>query len=235
MSYISCQNLTVGHDGVPAASGLAFSVSAGEFLCVVGENGSGKSTLLSTILRLRAPLSGQVVMGDRLKRNEIGYLPQHTAARRDFPATVREVVRSGCLNRCGLRPFYSGAEKRVAEENMERLGIAPLAGRCYRELSGGQQRRALLARALCAARKMLLLDEPTAGLDPEAAAELYSLAGGLSGGGLAVVMVSHDLGAAMERATHILQLGGGSALFFGTKAEYLLQIADYKLQIKKTE
>jgi zinc transport system ATP-binding protein len=221
MPYLTCKDLTVGHNGIPAASGLAFTVDAGDFLCIVGENGSGKSTLLRSVLGLMAPLSGQVAMGEGLRRGDIGYLPQQTAAQADFPASVREVVRSGCLNRCGLRPFYSGAEKRLAEENMGRLGIASLAGRCYRELSGGQQRRALLARALCAARKMLLLDEPAAGLDPDTTVSLYSLISELASGGLAVVMITHDLSAAVGRATHILRLSGGVARFFGTKADYI--------------
>ena len=221
MPQLICQNVTLGYEGKTVVSGLSFAVNAGDYLCVVGENGSGKSTLMKAILRLKAPMSGQILTGDGLEPREIGYLPQQTVAQKDFPASVREVVRSGCLNRSGLRPYYTHAEKRTAEDNMIKLGIAPLAKRCYRELSGGQQQRTLLARALCAARKILLLDEPAAGLDPKAAAEMYELIAELNHGGISIVMISHDMAASVKYASHILQIGNQSALFFGTKAEYL--------------
>ena len=218
MAYLTVQNLSVGYDGHPVAEGISFTVSAGDYLCVVGENGSGKSTLMKTLLRLQEPLSGQILPGDGLRRNEIGYLPQKTAVQRDFPASVREIVRSGCQGRCGLRPFYNREEKALAEEAMERMGIAPLAERCFRALSGGQQQRVLLARALCATRKLLLLDEPVAGLDPKATAELYELIASLNREGVAILMVSHDL-AAVDYASHILHIG--DRLFFGTREAYL--------------
>ena len=218
MAYLTVQNLSVGYDGHPVAEGISFTVSAGDYLCVVGENGSGKSTLMKTLLRLQEPLSGQILPGDGLRRNEIGYLPQKTAVQRDFPASVREIVRSGCQGRCGLRPFYNREENALAEEAMERMGIAPLAERCFRELSGGQQQRVLLARALCATRKLLLLDEPVAGLDPKATAELYELIASLNREGVAILMVSHDL-AAVDYASHILHIG--DRLFFGTREAYL--------------
>jgi len=221
MPQLTCSNLTLGYEGKTVLSGLSFVVNAGDYLCIVGENGSGKSTLMKTILRLKSPMSGQIIPGDGLEQNEIGYLPQHTVVQKDFPASVREVVRSGCLNRCGLRPFYSSSEKRMAEENMELLGIAPLAKRCYRELSGGQQQRTLLARALCATRKILLLDEPVAGLDPKATIEMYELIERLNKEGVTVVMVSHDIAAAVKYASHILHIGSQVAMFFGTKMDYL--------------
>jgi zinc transport system ATP-binding protein len=176
---------------------------------------------MKSILKLKAPLSGQIVTGDGLASKEIGYLPQQTAIQKDFPASVREVVRSGCLNRCGLRPFYSNAEKRMAEENMEKLGITSLAKRCYRELSGGQQQRALLARALCATGKILLLDEPVAGLDPKATVEMYDLIAKLNASGITIIMISHDIGASVKYASHILHIGNQTVLFFGTKVDYL--------------
>jgi zinc transport system ATP-binding protein len=221
MPQLICQNLTVGYEGKSVVSGLSFSVNAGDYLCIFGDNGSGKSTLMKTILRLKAPMLGQVTTGDGLMAEEIGYLPQQTAVQKDFPASVREVVRSGCLNRCGLRPFYNKAEKQMAEDNMEKLGIASLAKRCYRELSGGQQRRTLLARALCAARRILLLDEPAAGLDPKAATEMYELIAELNGGGITVLMISHDIAASVKHASHVLHIGGRQSFFFGTKTEYL--------------
>ena len=221
MSQLSCQNLILGYEGKIVISNLSFSVNAGDYLCIVGENGSGKSTLIKTILKLKMPMSGQIVAGDGLMQNEIGYLPQQTVVQQDFPASVREVVRSGCLNRCGLRPFYNKREKHMAEENMKKLDITPLAKRCYRELSGGQQQRALLARALCATRKILLLDEPAAGLDPKVTAELYDLIGKLNKEGITIIIISHDICASVKYASHILHIGAGEALFFGTKEEYL--------------
>jgi zinc transport system ATP-binding protein len=219
MPQLTCENLALGYEGKAVVSGISFTVNAGDYLCVIGENGSGKSTLMKTLLKLKTPMSGQIVKGDGLAPNEIGYLPQQTAVQKDFPASVREVVRSGFLNRCGLRPFYSQAEKKMADENMEKLGITPLAKRCYRELSGGQQQRALLARALCATRKILLLDEPAAGLDPAASADMYDLIAGLNAEGVSIIMISHDIEAAVKYASHILHIGRQP--FFGTKAEYL--------------
>jgi zinc transport system ATP-binding protein len=221
MPQLACQNLTLGYEGKTVVSGLSFAVNAGNYLCIVGENGSGKSTLMKTILKLKAPISGQITTGDGLEPKEIGYLPQQTVVQKDFPASVREVVRSGCLNRCGLRPFYSNSEKRMAENNMEKLGIASLAKRCYRELSGGQQQRALLARALCATHKMLLLDEPVAGLDPKATTEMYELIEKLNGSGITIIMISHDIAASVRYASHILHIGNQSVLFIGTKTDYL--------------
>ena len=221
MPQLSCQNLTIGYEGKTLISNLAFSVEAGDYLCIVGENGSGKSTLVRTILKLNAAIAGKVVTGDGLQPDEIGYLPQQTVVQKDFPASVREVVRSGCLNRCGLRPFYNKAEKQLAEENMEKLGIAELAKSCYRELSGGQQQRVLLARALCATRKILLLDEPAAGLDPKITAGLYELIGKLNEDGITIIIISHDINASVKYASHILHLGKGEALFSGTKEDYL--------------
>ena len=220
MAQLTCQNLTVGYDGRAVLQGLHFEVNAGNYLCIVGENGSGKSTLMKTILGLQAPISGTILTGDGLRKNEIGYLPQQTQVQRDFPASVREIVLSGCQGRCGLRPFYNRAEKRLAEQNIRKMQLDALAGRCYRELSGGQQQRVLLARALCATRKMLLLDEPVSGLDPKVTAELYGLIEQLNReDGITILMISHDIAAALRYASHILHIG--DAVFFGTKQAYL--------------
>ncbi|MCD7948093.1 MAG: ABC transporter ATP-binding protein [Oscillospiraceae bacterium] len=221
MAQLICRNLALGYEGKTIVSDLSFSIQAGNYLCIVGENGSGKSTLVKTLLRLMPAVSGEIETGDGLRQSEIGYLPQQTEVQKDFPASVREIVRSGCLNRSGLRPFYRKAEKRMADENMEKLGIAPLAGSCYRELSGGQQQRVLLARALCATRKLLLLDEPIAGLDPKAAADMYRLIETLNAEeGITIIMISHDIAAAVRYASHILHIGSHKPLFYGTKEAY---------------
>lgn len=219
MSQLICKDLSLGYDGKAIVKGLNFSVDAGAYLCVVGENGSGKSTLMRTLLGLQLPLRGEIITDDGLRPNEIGYLPQQTAAQKDFPASVWEVVLSGCQSGCGLRPFYNRAEKQLAAENMKKMGIEALAKRCYRELSGGQQQRVLLARALCATRRMLLLDEPVAGLDPKATAEMYRTIAALNREGITIIMISHDLSAAIAYASHVLHIG--KTLFFGSKQEYL--------------
>ncbi|MCR5388180.1 MAG: metal ABC transporter ATP-binding protein [Lachnospiraceae bacterium] len=219
MAFITAKDLALGYDGQVIIDNLNFTVNEGNYLCIVGENGSGKSTLMKTLLHLREPVGGEIIMGDGLKNNEIGYLPQQTIVQRDFPASVREIVLSGCQSRTGLRPFYNKEEKALALENMERMGIADLAGRCYRELSGGQQQRVLLARALCATRKVLLLDEPVAGLDPVVTAQMYELITELNKEGITIIMISHDIEAAFKYASHILHIG--DSIFFGTKKEYL--------------
>ena len=221
MALITCKDLTLGYESIPVARHLSFTVEEGDYLCILGENGSGKSTLMKTLLGLQAPLAGSVTYGGGLRQNQIGYLPQQTPLQRDFPASVQEVVLSGCLGRCGWRPFFSQEEKALAARNMERLGITGLARRCYRELSGGQQQRVLLARALCATQKLLLLDEPAAGLDPKVTAGLYDLIAGLNRkDGITILMISHDMAAAARYASRILHLGEGQTLFFGTAAEY---------------
>lgn len=220
MAQLTCQNLCVGYDGKSVLQDLNFEVFAGDYLYIVGENGSGKSTLMKTILGLQTPISGRILTGDGLRKNEIGYLPQQTVVQKDFPASVREIVLSGCQGRCGSRSFYNKEEKQLAEAAMDKMQITQLAKRCYRELSGGQQQRVLLARALCATQKMLLLDEPVSGLDPKVTAELYALIEKLNReDGITVIMISHDMAAAVKFASHILHIG--DTVFFGTKAAYL--------------
>ena len=220
MAQLTCQKLCVGYDGRPVLQDLDFEVFAGDYLCIVGENGSGKSTLMKTILGLQTPISGRILTGDGLRKNEIGYLPQQTQVQKDFPASVREIVLSGCQGRCGSRPFYNKEEKQLAVDAMEKMQVASLTKRCYRTLSGGQQQRVLLARALCATRKMLLLDEPVSGLDPKVTEELYGLIEQLNReDGITILMISHDIAAALRYASHILHIG--DAVFFGTKQAYL--------------
>ncbi len=220
MSLITCRDLCLGYDGVEIQRNINFGVEPGEYLCIVGENGAGKSTLMKTMLGLQSPISGSIEFGDGLSQTEIGYLPQQTPVQRDFPASVREIVLSGRQSACGMRPFYSRGDKRIADENMRRMGVESLAGRCYRELSGGQQQRVLLARALCATKKLLLLDEPVAGLDPKVTSDMYDLIDELNKKeGITVIMISHDIAAAVKYADRILHIGSG--VFHGTVAEYL--------------
>ena len=187
----------------------------------MGDNGSGKSTLLRGLLGLIQPLSGEIWRSPELRQGSLGYLPQQTRAQRDFPATVWEVVLSGCLNRKGMRFFYSSAQKSAALMNMGKLGILELKDQCYRDLSGGQQQRVLLARALCAASSLLILDEPITGLDPAAAQDLYKTLAYLNQKeGMAIVMVTHDLKAALKSARTVLHIGR-KGLFSGTVADYL--------------
>lgn len=218
MALLTIKELVLGYESRAILKPLSFQVQRGDYLCIVGENGSGKSTLMRTILHLQSPLSGQVIMGDGLKADEIGYLPQQTLIQRDFPASVTEVVLSGCQGHAGFRPFYRKEEKAQAEQAMEKMHIQDLARRCYRELSGGQQQRVLLARALCASQKLLLLDEPISGLDPKVTVEMYALIEELHKQGLTVIMVSHDMQAAIRYATHILHIG--ETVLFMTKDEY---------------
>ncbi|MDR1892841.1 MAG: metal ABC transporter ATP-binding protein [Oscillospiraceae bacterium] len=227
MALITCQDASFAYEGTVAVSGLNFEVQSGDYLCIVGENGSGKSTLLKGLLRLKQPCAGSVLMGDTrspgggLKATEIGYLPQQTAAQKDFPASAYEVILSGRLSARGILPFYSRRDKAVAEENIMRLGVGSLRHRCYRELSGGQQQRVLLARALCSTKKVLLLDEPVSGLDPVVTQELYRLIEQINRDtGLTVIMVSHDVQSAVKYASHILHLRN-TQVFFGKAEDYL--------------
>jgi zinc transport system ATP-binding protein len=217
---IHCENASFGYDGYAVVSGLDFSVFSGDYLCIVGENGSGKSTLVKGILGLSLPLRGTITISGGIKRGEAGYLSQHAAAKNDFPAGVAEIVLSGNVGIMGFRPFYSGKEKRRAEETMKLLSIEDVKNRCYRELSGGQQRRVLIARSLCAGGKLLVLDEPAAGLDPLITLEVYELLKKINREtGITVIMVSHDLNAALKYANRILHLKNRQC-FFGETGEY---------------
>ena len=216
-----CRDVSLGYEGQSVLEHLDLTVREGDYLCIVGDNGSGKSTLLRGLLGLLSPLSGQILRSPELAQGAVGYLPQQTRAQRDFPATVWEVVLSGCLARKGMRFFYTAAQKSQALMDMGKLGILELKDQCYRDLSGGQQQRVLLARALCAASKLLILDEPITGLDPAAAQDLYKTLTYLNQQeGMAVIMVTHDLKAALRSARTVLHIGRTS-YFLGTAAEYL--------------
>lgn len=218
MTLIQCCDLSLGYEGKCVLSHLELSVQEGDYLAIVGENGAGKSTLLKGILGLIRPTGGHIHF--HLPPKEIGYLPQQTPIQRDFPASVMEVVLSGLLAAKGYAPFYTRADRETALAKLRLLGAEDLANRCYRELSGGQQQRVLLARALCATEKLLLLDEPVSGLDPKVTAQMYGLIESLNRkDGITIIMVSHDIEAALRYATHILHIG--STTFFGTTAQYL--------------
>lgn len=229
MAQLKCENLSLGYDGNEILSGLSFEINKGDYLCIVGENGSGKTTLMKTILGLKQPIEGKVEFGDGLRQNEIGYLPQQTIVQKDFPASVWEIVLSGCQNRMGLRPFYNKDDKKLAQENIDKMGLNPLKKRCYRELSGGQQQRVLLARALCATKSILLLDEPVAGLDPKVTAEMYNLISDLNkNDNTTIIMISHDLNAAVNYSNKILHIG--EKIFFGSTEEYIRSAASQSFE-----
>ncbi len=220
MALLECRDLSFSYDGKAVLSGVNFAVEKGDYLAVVGENGSGKSTLMRGLLGLKKPNGGEIILSDGLKPTEIGYLPQQSDTQRDFPASVYEVVLSGCLNSLSTRLHYGKAERERAEKNIERMGIEELKNASYQELSGGQQQRVLLARALCATKKLLLLDEPVTGLDPIATQEMYNLIKLINlCDDISVIMVSHDIHEAVRYATKILHLGH-TQLFFGSCADY---------------
>lgn len=226
MAYIICEDLAVGYEKKPVVEGINFKVEKGDYLYIVGENGAGKSTLMKTLLHLTPPVSGNIIYGDDIKPYEVGYLPQQTIVQKDFPASVYEIVLSGALSKSKWRPFYNRELKELARQNMEKMNIWEMRKKCYRNLSGGQQQRVLLARALTATTKLLLLDEPVSGLDPRVTAEMYSLIKGLNDDGITIIMVSHDIDAALKYAKTILHVEGEKS-FFGTKEEYL-KSSEYK-------
>ena len=225
MALIKCEGVALGYDDTIAVRDVDLTVERGDYLFIIGENGSGKSTLVKGLLGLISPIRGTIEYGDGLGRRGIGYLPQKTEVQRDFPASVREVVLSGCISG-GFHPFYTREDKMRAHEAIRRLHIHDIEKKSYRELSGGQQQRVLLARALCATRTLLLLDEPATGLDPAATAELYETIGELNrDDGVTIIMVSHDLHALSAEAKHVLHMKK-SPLFYGTREEYLRRSPD---------
>lgn len=220
MAQISCNNLSLGYDRYLVVENLSFQIFSGDYICIVGENGAGKTTLMKALLGLHKISGGTLEFGDGLSPKEMGYLTQQSEIQKDFPASVTEIVQSGCQNRMNGRPFYSREEKRRCKVAMERMGISHLAKRCYREMSGGQQQRVLLARALCSTQKILFLDEPVTGLDPEASADFYSIIQELhEKDGVTIVMISHDVEACLQYGSRILHLGSRS--FCGDKQDYL--------------
>lgn len=220
MSLITCENITLAYDNNVVLKDLNFDVKEGNYLCILGENGSGKSTLIKALLSLKSCKSGKITFDKSLKQREMGYLPQQSDSQKDFPASVWEVVLSGRLNKKGFLPFYNQEDKDAALSNLKKLLIDDLKDLSYSELSSGQQQRVLLARALCSANRLLILDEPAAGLDPVVVNDFYSLIDQLNKEGITIVMVSHDITSAVKYASHIIHLHN-KTLFFGTTGSYL--------------
>ncbi len=220
MSLLTCEDLLIKYDNMTVLDGLSFSVNEGDYLCIVGDNGAGKSTLLKCILGLKSIQQGKIAFDPAFDRTKIGYVSQLDEINPDFPASVKEVVMLGSTKERAL-PFYSAAEKSKYREVLKKLHIESLAARSFRELSGGQRKRVLLARALMTSAELLLLDEPVAALDPNATRDFYDTILRLNKEGTTIIMVSHDIHASIHHATHILHLSGDKAAFFGTIDAYL--------------
>ncbi|MDO4796457.1 MAG: ABC transporter ATP-binding protein [Coriobacteriales bacterium] len=231
MTCLTCENLSIGYSGTPVASGISFSVSPGDLLCILGENGIGKSTLVKTLLRLLPPISGKLELSGYHTGCGVGYLPQRGETQRDFPASAGEIALSGRLARIGARPFFGKADRDAARDALKRVGALELHDQPFNQLSGGQQQRVLLARALCAASRIVVLDEPTTGLDPDAAKSLYELLETLRADGLAVIMVSHDVDEALSHATHVLAFEADTCHYFA-KDDYLSHLSNKKDEVR---
>jgi zinc transport system ATP-binding protein len=201
---ITCRQLTLGYGNKDIVRDLDYDVNVGDYLCIIGRNGSGKTTFLRGISGLLSPKSGSIELREGLKRSEIGLLPQMTIVQKDFPASVEEIVLSAFQGKHSLLPFYGRARRERAMECMALTRTESLRKSCFRELSGGQKQRVLLARALCAAERLLLLDEPVTGLDPESAETMYRVIKDLHKNGMTVVMVTHDVDAALDDATRVM-------------------------------
>jgi len=223
---LEATDLCIGYDGKSILDDICFSIESGSYLCIVGENGAGKSTLLKTISGLQKPIYGTVHFN--VHRREIGYLPQQAAIRYDFPASAQEIISSGALSRGKwYRPFYNKEEKERIAWACDKTGVTTFLGQCFRELSGGQQQRVLLARALVTAKNAVILDEPTAGLDPEATKEFYELLLKINRDEkITIIMVTHDIEGAKKHATHVLELKNRNPeeeedFFFGMVSDYI--------------
>lgn len=220
MALIKASNLSVGYRGVAVCDNISFEVEKGDYLCIVGENGSGKSTLVKTILGLIPPIKGKIIKGNELNQNEVGYLPQQSESSAIFPASVDEIILSGFQGRLSKRFFYSKKEKELAAKYIEKMNILPLRKKLFSTLSGGQRQKVLLARAMCACERLLLLDEPVTGLDPLAQKDLYRMISKINQEDkTAIVMISHDIENVLEYANKILYIG--NEVFYGKKEDFL--------------
>lgn len=205
MFLLKCNKLTLGYNNKDILHSFDYGIHSGEYLCIIGRNGCGKTTFLRGLAGVLRPKSGKIELCDNLRRNQIGYLPQITIAQKDFPASVEEIVLSAFQGKSLLLPFYGKALRKRANECLELTRTENLRKESFRELSGGQKQRVLLARALCAAERLLLLDEPVTGLDPESSQNMYNIIKDLhENKNMTIVMVTHDVEAARNNATRIL-------------------------------
>ena len=201
---IICEGLAVGYSGKPLCNGFDLEINNGDYICIVGENGAGKSTLIKTLVGLIPAISGKVLLRGDIDKSDIGYLPQQREMQKDFPASVWEVVLSGCLDRLGFKPFYGHKERKLASAAIRELDLEDIKNESFRELSGGQRQRVLLARAIAGSKKVLVLDEPITGLDPVAAAHLYQLLNRVNQNGTTIITISHDISKALSAANKLL-------------------------------
>lgn len=221
MNLIECKNLSIGYNEKAICKDISFTVEKGDYVCIIGENGCGKSTLLKTILGLNKSISGKIKFDNNFNKNQIGYLPQQSEMQRDFPAVVKEIVMSGFINKMGFRPFYNKSEKEKGLKLMTQLNIIDYKNKSYKDLSGGQQQKVLLARALCATDELLVLDEPTNGLDMRSIKAFYDIIYRLNQeNGITILMVTHNLDKVIDRATKIIYLKN-TQVFMGNKEEFL--------------
>ena len=201
---IICEGLAVGYSGKPLCNEFDLEINNGDYICIIGENGAGKSTLIKTLVGLIPAISGKVLLRGDIDKSDIGYLPQQREMQKDFPASVWEVVLSGCLDRLGFKPFYGHKERKLAADAIRELDLEDIKNESFRELSGGQRQRVLLARAIAGSKKVLVLDEPITGLDPVAAAHLYQLLNRLNQKGTTIITISHDISKALSAANKLL-------------------------------
>lgn len=219
MELFKLEKLTLGYENKIVLKNISFSVEEGDFIIIVGPNGSGKSTLIKGILGLINPIKGKIVLND-LKRNYIGYMPQETKVDSNFPASVNEIVLSGLLNNKKFKPFYTKEDKEIVSKNLKLLHIDNLKNKNFSDLSGGQRQKVLLARSLCATKKLLILDEPSNNLDYKSKIDLYNIAKKLNKEkNITVLMITHDLDNENLIGNKVISLGE-KEFFYGTNKEY---------------
>ncbi|MBQ4354189.1 MAG: ATP-binding cassette domain-containing protein [Clostridia bacterium] len=214
-ALLTCQNLTVGYEGVRLCTDISFTLHTGEYMSIIGPSGIGKSALAGTILGVQKPAEGEVIYENGMQRTDIGCLPQEQVIRSSV--TVREVVLEGCLHHT-KKWFVGRAEKEFAMHNLERVGLADFAKRRFGDLSGGQRQRVLLARALCSAKKLLILDEPMHGLDAYAKDEIFHEIVKINESGIAVMLI--DANAVDGTVLHL----SDRQLFCGSVTDYIRSV-----------
>ncbi len=212
MFLFKCNNLCLGYGSTLIQENLNIQIDKGDYVFILGENGTGKSTLIKTILGFIKPYSGTIEYSPEWDRKKIGYLPQTSEIQKTFPATVKEIVLSGCQSELGIFPFYKKQHIQKAMNNLKKLGMEEYAGRSFKELSGGQQQRILFARALCATASVIIMDEPAKGFDSVTTQKMYEIVGELNAQGVTVITISHDAQAAQKYAGKIIRLEKAEAL-----------------------